>query len=203
MACFILQPTATTRPHINGFSYSFFWASKPAVCQPLNSKLSKHVLLELSHARLARYCFSCTTPSLTAQRGRPTEPLMPSDAVGVSISPSLSVCLSLPRFLSLSVYLSLFLYLSASLSIYPSIYLSISLSLYLPVYPAVYLSICLSLSLSLYLSTSLHLSIHPSIHPSIYPSIYLSPSLRKTPPIGGVGGTRALAHSINHRLTID
>ena len=32
LACFILQPTGTPRPHINGF----VWASKPAVCQPLN-----------------------------------------------------------------------------------------------------------------------------------------------------------------------
>ena len=32
LACFILQPTGTPRLHIN----SFFWASKPAVCQPLN-----------------------------------------------------------------------------------------------------------------------------------------------------------------------
>ena len=32
LACFILQPTGTPRPHINGF----LWASKPAVCQPLN-----------------------------------------------------------------------------------------------------------------------------------------------------------------------
>ena len=32
LACFILQPTGTPRPHIN----SFLWASKPAVCQPLN-----------------------------------------------------------------------------------------------------------------------------------------------------------------------
>ena len=32
LACFILQPTGTPRPHIHGF----FWASKPAVCQPLN-----------------------------------------------------------------------------------------------------------------------------------------------------------------------
>ena len=31
LACFILQPTGTPRPHIN----SFLWASKPAVCQPL------------------------------------------------------------------------------------------------------------------------------------------------------------------------
>ena len=31
LACFILQPTGTPRPHINGF----LWASKPAVCQPL------------------------------------------------------------------------------------------------------------------------------------------------------------------------
>ena len=29
LACFILQPTGTPRPHINGF----LWASKPAVCQ--------------------------------------------------------------------------------------------------------------------------------------------------------------------------
>ena len=32
LACFILQPTGTPWPHINGF----LWASKPAVCQPLN-----------------------------------------------------------------------------------------------------------------------------------------------------------------------
>ena len=32
LACFLLQPTGTPRPHINGF----LWASKPAVCQPLN-----------------------------------------------------------------------------------------------------------------------------------------------------------------------
>ena len=43
------------------------------------------------------------------------------------------------------------------------------------------------------------LNIHPSIRPSIHPSIYLSISLSlyRTPQIGGVGGTRALAHSIN------
>ena len=42
------------------------------------------------------------------------------------------------------------------------------------------------------------LNIHPSIRPSIHPSIYLSISLSlyRTPQIGGVGGTRALAHSI-------
>ena len=32
LPCFILQPTGTPRPHIN----VFLWASKPAVCQPLN-----------------------------------------------------------------------------------------------------------------------------------------------------------------------
>ena len=32
LACFILQPTGTPRPHINGF----LCASKPAVCQPLD-----------------------------------------------------------------------------------------------------------------------------------------------------------------------
>ena len=32
LACFILQPPGTPRPHINGF----LWASKPAVCQPFN-----------------------------------------------------------------------------------------------------------------------------------------------------------------------
>ena len=32
LACFILQPAGTPRPHINGF----LWASKRAVCQPLN-----------------------------------------------------------------------------------------------------------------------------------------------------------------------
>ena len=44
------------------------------------------------------------------------------------------------------------------------------------------------------------LNIHPSIRPSIHPSIYLSISLSlyRTPQIGGVGGTRALAHSINY-----
>ena len=43
-----------------------------------------------------------------------------------------------------------------------------------------------------------HLNIHPSIHPFIHPSIRLSISLSlyRTPQIGGVGGTRALAHSI-------
>ena len=43
-----------------------------------------------------------------------------------------------------------------------------------------------------------HLNIHPSIHPFIHPSIRLSISLSlySTPQIGGVGGTRALAHSI-------
>ena len=65
----------------------------------------------------------------------------------------------------------------------PSSYLSIYLSIYLFVYPTVYLSICLSLSISL--------PIYPSIHPSI--SLPLSAG---TPQIGGVGGTRALAHSI-------
>ena len=39
------------------------------------------------------------------------------------------------------------------------------------------------------------LNIHPSIRPSIHPSIYLSISLQD-PPNRGVGGTRALAHSI-------
>ena len=34
LACFILQPTGTPRPHINGF----LWASKPAACQPLTLK---------------------------------------------------------------------------------------------------------------------------------------------------------------------
>ena len=33
LACFIRQPTGTPRPHIN----VFLWASKPAVCQPLNA----------------------------------------------------------------------------------------------------------------------------------------------------------------------
>ena len=40
-------------------------------------------------------------------------------------------------------------------------------------------------------------SIRPSIHPSIYLSLYLSISLQD-PPNRGVGGTRALAHSINY-----
>ena len=86
----------------------------------------------------------------------------------------------------------------------PGRQLSIHLSLHLPIRLSnclsIYLSISLSLSLSFSLSPSLYLctylAIHPSIHPSIYPSIYLSPSLCKTPQIGGVGGTRALAHSI-------
>ena len=34
LACFILKPTATPRPHINGF----LWASKSAVCQPACSQ---------------------------------------------------------------------------------------------------------------------------------------------------------------------
>ena len=38
LPCFILQPTGTPRPHINGF----LWASKPAVCQPLNPCLKNH-----------------------------------------------------------------------------------------------------------------------------------------------------------------
>ena len=44
-------------------------------------------------------------------------------------------------------------------------------------------------------------SVHPSIHPSIHLSIYLSISLSlyRTPQIGGVGGTRALAHSIYYK----
>ena len=33
LPCFILHPTGTPRPHINGF----LWASKLAVCQPLNA----------------------------------------------------------------------------------------------------------------------------------------------------------------------
>ena len=72
------------------------------------------------------------------------------------------------------------------------------------VYPTVYLSICLSLSLSISLPIylSIHPSIHPPIHPSIHPSIYLSPSLCRTPQIGGVGGTRALAHSIHIQIHI-
>ena len=113
---------------------------------------------------------------------------MPSDAVGVSISPSLSIYLSLSIFLSPSIYLSLSIYLSIYLSIHPAIYPSIS--------PSTYLSIQLSIYLSVYLSLSLYLSTYLSIHPSIHPSIYLSPSLCRTPQIGGVGGTRALAHSI-------
>ena len=38
LPCFILQPTGTPRPHINGF----LWASKPAVCQPLNPSNPKN-----------------------------------------------------------------------------------------------------------------------------------------------------------------
>ena len=72
---------------------------------------------------------------------------MPSDAVGVSISPSLSI--------------------------YPSIYLSIQLSIHL----SLHLPICLSNCLSIYLSISLSLSLYLSIHPSIHPSIHLSISL--------------------------
>ena len=62
------------------------------------------------------------------------------------------------------------------LSIHPSIYLSIS-----PVYLTVYLAI------------------DPSTNQSIYQSIYLSISLSlQDPPNRGVGGTRALAHSIKN-----
>ena len=53
------------------------------------------------------------------------------------------------------------------------------------VYPTVYLSVYLSLSISL--------PIYPSIHLSIYLSLSLS---LQDPPNRGVGGTRALAHSI-------
>ena len=109
---------------------------------------------------------------------------MPSDAVGVSISPSLSIYLSLSIFLSPSIYLSLSIYLSIYLSIHPAIYPSIS--------PSTYLSIQLSIYLSVYLSLSISLPIYPSIHPSIY----LSPLSLQDPPNRGVGGTRALAHSI-------
>ena len=60
----------------------------------------------------------------------------------------------------------------------------------------------MSIDLSIYLST--YLSIHPSIHPSIslsvclsiYLSLSLSLPLFTGPPKWGVGGTRALAHSI-------
>ena len=96
---------------------------------------------------------------------------MPSDAVGVSISPSLSIYLSLSIFLSPSIYLSLSIYLCIYLSIHPAIYPSISPSTYLSIQLSIYLSVYLSLSLSI------SLPIYPSIHPSIHPSIYLSLSL--------------------------
>ena len=70
------------------------------------------------------------------------------------------------------------IYLSIHPSIHPS-YLSIS-----PVYLTVYLAI----------DPSTYQSINLSIYQSIYLSISLS--LYRTPQIGGVGGTRALAHSI-------
>ena len=82
---------------------------------------------------------------------------MPSDAVGVSISPSLSI--------------------------YPSIYLSIQLSVHLSLHLLICLSNCLSIYLSISLSLSLYLSIHPSIHPSIYLSLSLS--LQDPPNRGG------------------
>ena len=100
---------------------------------------------------------------------------MPSDAVGVSISPSLSIYLSLSIFLSPSIYLSLSIYLSIYLSIHPAIYPSIS--------PSTYLSIQLSIYLSVYLSLSISLPIYPSIHPSIYLSLSLS--LQDPPNRGG------------------
>ena len=66
-------------------------------------------------------------------------------------------------------------FLSLNLSIYPPIYLSIYLPTYLPTYLSIYLSMYLSMSLP------------RSVHLSLY----------ITPQIGGVGGTRALAHSID------
>ena len=136
----------------------------------------------------------CTTIDLSTARRkrRATDPLnrwcrrMPSEYLSLplylSISPSLS-------FSPPSIYLSLSIYLSIYLSIHPAIYPSISPSTYLSIQLSIYLSICLSLSLSLYLST--YLSIHPSIHLSISLPLSAGP-----PQIGGVGGTRALAHSI-------
>ena len=115
-----------------------------------------------------------------ATRHWPTEPLMPSDAVGVSISPSLSIYLSLSIFLSPSIYLSLSIYLSIYLSIHPAIYPS---SLHLLICLSKCLSIYLSISLSLSLYLSTYLSIHPSIHPSIYLSLSLS--LQDPPNRGG------------------
>ena len=136
----------------------------------------------------------CTTIDLSTARRkrRATDPLnrwcrrMPSEY------------LSLPLYLSISPSLSSSppLSISPSLSIYPSIYLSIQLSIHLSLHLLICLSNCLSIYLSISLSLSISLPIYPSIHPSIHPSIYLSPSLCRTPQIGGVGGTRALAHSI-------
>ena len=107
----------------------------------------------------------------------------------------LSVCLSI----YLSVYL--FIYLSIDLSIYLSVCLSLCLSVCLSICLSVYLSICLSICLSVYLSIclsvylsislSLYLSISLCIDLSIYLSFFLplslslSPSLYRTPQIGG------------------
>ena len=90
-----------------------------------------------------------------------------------------------------SIYL--FIYLSIHRSIYLSVCLSVCLSIYLSiclsVCLSVYLSICLSVYLSIYLSLSV--SIYLSMYRSIYLSIFLflplslSPSLYRTPQIGG------------------
>ena len=67
------------------------------------------------------------------------------------------------------------------------------LSIYLSIHPSIHLSIylaCLSNCVSSYRP------IYLSIYQSINLSIYLSLSLYRTPQIGGVGGTRVLAHSI-------
>ena len=165
------------------------------LCGKLNCGMLGHIKTYMSMS-----VPPCTTIDLSTARRkrRATDPLnrwcrrMPSEYLSLplylSISPSLSFSPPLSISPSLSIYLSIYLSIHPAIcpSISPSTYLSIQLSIYLSVY----------LSLSLYLST--YLSIHPSIHPSIHlsSSIYLSPSLCRTPQIGGVGGTRALAHSI-------
>ena len=153
------------------------------ICSVILTAYRLHIVwqIELRHVGAYQNIYVTVCPTMyhhrpqhgppEATRHWPTEPLMPSDAVGVSISPSLSIYLSLSIFLSPSIYLSLSIYLS----IYLSIQLSIHLSLHLP--------ICLSNCLSIYLSISLSLSLYLSIHPSIYLSLSLS--LQDPPNRGG------------------
>ena len=155
------------------------------ICSVILIAYTLHLVIELRHVGAYQNIYVHVCPTMyhhrpqhgppEATRHWPTEPLMPSDAVGVSISPSLSIYLSLSIFLSPSIYLSLSIYLSIYLSIHPAIYPSIS--------PSTYLSIQLSIYLSVYLSLSISLPIYPSIHPSIHLSLSLS--LQDPPNRGG------------------